>query len=187
MYGYGCTGYYGYSSSAAMEIVRPDADVIANWETTGGSHYAQINEIITQPTVSGTGSYNYAYWPNDNDVDRYSMSAPSANFYSVSSIKLWALMNDDAESEGGKDVECRVNIKVGGSWQTEQIISKDGSGNWSWENLTWNGSWTKNDVSNIEVSVQSEVAMSKGQEIDIATLYCEIHGIIQSVTFFDIC
>ena len=158
--------------------MRPTAEgSVIQWQTSGSAtHYLNIDDVVTQPTVSGTGTYNWADTSNDDDIDEIILGTTSSipfGFHKINRIDVWFLCQDASED----GITLRVNLKVDGSWVGEQSFIPTG-GTFGWSSLSFSGNWPGSAINNgdLQVRYQAEAAMTGSEEFQIAVVYADIYA-----------
>lgn len=163
-------------AGSVITLVRPTADgSTLQWQlSTGATHYTLIDDVVTQPTSSGTTDFIFAGLTNDDDIDEIILSTTSIPkaVWRIDQVIVWYLIND----AGGDGLTFRSNVKIAGSWQTEKTFIPAGSGTFAWDSLTWTGSWTRDNFADFQVRCQAEASMTTSDEFQIAVLYANIYG-----------
>lgn len=155
-------------------ILRPNSEgSTVEWENSGSAtHHDNVDDVVTQPTVSGTSTYNYADRNNDDDTDEYGMETIPPYIRRVDEVKVWYLGFDDNDD----DLVPRMNIKLDGSWVSEQTFTMSGGSTWTWYSLTWTGNWDRGAFADFQVRLQAEASMTSGEEMQFSVVYAECSG-----------
>jgi len=158
-------------------LVRPTNNgSTIQWYNSGSfsSNYQHINNVVTQPTISGTDSYVYADQDLDDDYDDITMgTSMSIPTYSnnVDQVTLWVLAAD-VEDEV---MQMRLNIKIGGNWISERTVNLTDT-SFIWYSETWTGNWRRSDFEDFQARYRAELSMSGSEEIQIAVVYAIIYS-----------
>lgn len=165
--------------------VRPTGSGSSSqWAVSSGAaaHYTYLDDVVTQPTISGDSDYVWADQAYDNKIDEIKLGSTTSipsHIWIIDRIIVWFL----AQDVNGDSITLRVNIKVNGSWQSEKsFIPTDGT--FGWTSQTWTGNWTRDMLNDgdFQVRYQSEASMTGSEEFWIAVIYADIDGYpVQSI------
>ena len=151
----------------ATDYYWPTVDVNSNWDTPT---VTLIDEQVTQPTA-GSGDFVIADPNNDFGRQVYgtfknaSGDAPSVDFTTITSIKVWCYCKDD----GGGDTTLDVDIEIDAVVETPQQFTYTGSLVWYSKEFT--GSWSASDVDAMEVGLTT----GSNPDLNLDVLYVEIN------------
>ncbi len=85
-------------AGSVITLVRPTADgSTLQWQlSTGATHYTLIDDVVTQPTSSGTTDFIFADLTNDDDIDEIVLSTTSIPkaVWRIDQVTVWYLIND---------------------------------------------------------------------------------------------
>jgi hypothetical protein len=157
----------------ATETIRPNGNANTLWEAYA---YTLIDDVVDSPSSAGDGTNAYASDDSESVEQKWDFEALST-LSSASSVEVFVRHKDDGIS-GNPD--SAVNVKIGGSWQTGQNISYNGS--YSWVSKTFNGDWSASDFDDFEVGITAPNNISRNREYLVAVVYAVVTGEAASST-----
>jgi len=151
------------ASTVNVDIVRPNEDVVKQWETSSGTtHYVLIDEPVTYPTP-GTSDYIRSHVISYYDDIGFETVAAADN---ITKVKVWTY-----GEEGGGGVSPKVNVNMGG-WQSALSLNLGLGPGWTSNEFT--GSWTLSDLNDLKVRYLIYENIDPYPYAYVYTSYCEI-------------
>ena len=135
--------------------------------------YTKIDDNVVQPNAgdglaaSALNSEEDPVW-NDNGV-RQQWDMSSLTVASFSSITLWVRAKG---SLGTETLDLDVNI--GGSWQGASQKSLTPSNVYGWYSVTYNGTWTQEQLNGLIVGLTPNNISAIGATVDVDVVYCDV-------------
>jgi len=136
----------------ATAYLDPNADgAQTGWTKSGTPHtyyYEYVNSGARDPDAGNTDDY-LAGDTNGNKQDLHMETIGDVG--SATAVEVYAYM----QRAGPPDADAKVQVYMGGSWQTAQNLSIADS--WAWKSATFEGSWTQADVNALQVRFEADL------------------------------
>lgn len=145
----------------------PNGDVQKEWESSCGNHYECIDGGIRQPATPSSDNI-YVADGNENDIDRFYMDNSIQGVDEVTSVVVWIHGNNTTGEH------CQVDIQLGSiqPWEGYQTVNMDSG--YAWFSKTFNGSWTQQNLDEMQVRFKADSAYGKIDLTWIRAFYCEV-------------
>ena len=169
---------HAHANSISTTVV-PVSDVSVAWAPVGtatvacagGTSCGEVDEGTTPNTTNyvqtGTGG-------RSSVTDTYGLTA-ATNVSSASSLTLYVYAEASTNANGGAADNLNINLIVNGTAQTASVVTPV-YGTWGWFSVTFTGSWTSTQTSNLQVSISNTIngsgSPSKQEDnIEVADIY----------------
>ena len=150
------------------EILRPNSNVNTLIDVYD---YTNIDDNVTTGQA-GDGLTCVFGRLNDNEQQRWGLTAPVEDFATVTSATVH-LNSYDSESNSADQFLCR--LLIGGAWTTATAIAIPAGSSAGWTSLTFNGSWTGSDFTAAQIELDGQ-AIGSSEEFQVDVLYVELDG-----------
>lgn len=156
-------------------ILRPISNILTSWAS---SNYANIDDVITNPTIGGTGDYNSANKNDSNEVEKFRVQNISGLISAVT-INLLATAYDSSPS----NLTLTGNYSLKGSSGVSKSFTVPSTTGfpptgWTWYSWTWSGlaiAMQLSDSAEIWIGVG---AMSNPKYLYVAVGYLSVEYVI---------
>ncbi|KKN53508.1 hypothetical protein LCGC14_0601690, partial [marine sediment metagenome] len=132
-------------------VMRPDGDIISQWNGTSLPHNTFLSENVDEPAEPELSSYIFtsSRASGTNQIDEFSMDYLDINSGTVTEISI-KIYGSEAPS-----IDSTVNIYIAGAWETAQQLDMTTA---DWYTYTWTGlSYTQGQLDNMRVKFDSVI------------------------------
>ena len=109
-------------------FLDPNGDILTGWQSTGASHYTEIDDAVRSPSIPHTSNYIFETWGSGDNVDSFNMETTVEASTTEVTIRIYAKSALPINS-----VACQIY-----SSNSQDIIS--GNSPIGWYSVTFNES-----------------------------------------------
>jgi hypothetical protein len=145
-----CAGGDSVCSGSLTERLSPNQDVGVSWSVNpSGLHYSVLDEpdLVPITTSDFISAWNHLISYSDIFGFQDAVSMQPADIVNEVKVNVYGGLTEAGFSGG-----YYVNLYIGGAWLTRQLVSVSSTP--SWHSTSFSGSWTKQDIDNMQINIE---------------------------------